>query len=167
MPNILPGMRRRSYGHQRRRRWRGTRGDRGLVVAGSSAGAAILSMTLKTAARYALLLIVFAIPFSASDTRAMADARADRCSFTLWPLSLSFDSAGGRAQVYITTEGYCTWIAQSDRAWISVTSPASGTGEGVVTLAITENSSGLGRTGTLAVGGETVAIRQDGSRCSR
>jgi hypothetical protein len=120
-------------------------------------------VTLGTVARYLSLLIVVAVPLSTRDTGVTVDVRAADCSYRVSPASLSFDAAGGRALIYVTTEDHCTWIAESDRAWISVTSPLSGSGDGVVTLTIAENPSSETRTGTLVVGGEIVVIRQDGS----
>ena len=121
-----------------------------------------MPMTLKTAARCGSLLIVLAIPFSASDGGAAADSRAARCSYKLWPLSLSFDASGGRAVVRVTTEDFCTWIADSDRAWIAISSPASGSGEGTVTLIIADNPGSVRRTGTLTIGGEVVLVAEEG-----
>jgi hypothetical protein len=123
---------------------------------------AAMLMTLGTVARYLSLLIVLAVSFSTRDTGVTADVRAADCSYRVSPTSLSFDAAGGRALIYVTTEDYCTWIAESDRAWISVTSPLSGSGDGVIILTIAQNPSSETRTGTLVVGREVVVIRQDG-----
>ena len=56
------------------------------------------------------------------------------CTYTLSATSLSFAASGGPGVVNVTTAGHCTWSAVSDRTWISITSGASGTGNGVVNV---------------------------------
>jgi hypothetical protein len=84
------------------------------------------------------------------------------CSYTLSPSSLSFGATGGAASVSVATTSQCTWSAASDRAWMSVTSGASGTGPGTVNVTVSAATSSGERTGTLTVAGQTVGVRQDG-----
>jgi Viral BACON domain len=108
------------------------------------------------------MLVALAIALSASDTGVAPVSGAGRCSYTLWPPSLSFSAAGGRSSVTVTTTDYCTWIVSADPGWISIVSPASGTGEGTIDVSVGANLSTAVRTGTLKVGGEVVSIRQEG-----
>lgn len=48
----------------------------------------------------------------------------------------------------------------SGEAWITIVSGASGTGNGVVTMAVRSNNSNTGRRGTITIAGRTVTIIQ-------
>jgi hypothetical protein len=85
------------------------------------------------------------------------------CTFTLSTGSLSFSASGGPGSVGVTTAAGCTWAASSDRAWMSITSGASGNGNGTVAVALTANTAAGERAGTLTVAGQPVAVRQDGA----
>jgi Viral BACON domain len=119
--------------------------------------------TLKSVVRGFSMLVVLIAALSMYDNGATFEARAPRCSYRLWPLSLSFDASGGRASVSVITESYCTWIGSSNQGWLSITSPASGAGEGTIDLTVPANPYAAVRTGTLTVGGEVVAVRQAAS----
>ena len=54
----------------------------------------------------------------------------------------------------------CDWTAQSNVPWITITSPASGTGTADITYVVSTNATGVARTGTLTIGGQTFAISQ-------
>ena len=55
----------------------------------------------------------------------------------------------------------CTWTAQSDVAWIAL-ERGSGTGPDNVGITIAPNATGLSRTGTIAIGGQSLSITQAG-----
>jgi hypothetical protein len=82
------------------------------------------------------------------------------CSFTLSPTSQSFDGAGGTGNVSVQTSTGCFWTAASNVTWITVTSGASGTGNGTVVYQVQPNPTGLARTGTLTIAGQTVTVNQ-------
>ena len=84
------------------------------------------------------------------------------CSYTLSTSSLSFGATGGPGSVNVTTASHCTWTAASDRAWMSITSGASGTGTGVVNVSLTPNPSETARTGTLTIAGQAVSVHEEG-----
>jgi hypothetical protein len=108
------------------------------------------------------MLVALSTALSPSDRGAASVSGAGRCSYTLWPPSLSFSAAGGRSSVSVATADYCTWIVSADLGWISIMSPASGTGEGTIHVSVGANPSTTLRTGTLKVGGEVVSVRQEG-----
>ena len=60
----------------------------------------------------------------------------------------------------VSTTGGCGWTATSNATWLTVTSGASGSGNGTVTFAVAENQSGLERIGMLTIAGETFTVRQ-------
>ena len=90
------------------------------------------------------------------------------CSFSISPLSQSFDSTGGTGSINITTLTGCTWTATSNDSWVTITSGNSGNGNGTVNYSVSANT-GSERTGTMTIAGQTFAVTQEGyqvSECS-
>jgi hypothetical protein len=87
-------------------------------------------------------------------------AQASGCTFAVSPDRIGTGASATTSRVEVTTSANCGWTAVPGATWISVTSPASGTGSGFVDLAFAGNT-GPARTGTLTVGGRTVTITQD------
>jgi hypothetical protein len=87
------------------------------------------------------------------------------CSYNVSPLTTSISAAGGAgAQIKIDTQTGCEWTAASNTAWLTVTSGASGSGDGSTTFTASANTGGS-RSGTLTVAGRTVTVNQP-SGCS-
>jgi hypothetical protein len=61
--------------------------------------------------------------------------------------------------VSVTTSSGCAWTAASNAGWISITSGASGSGNGAVSFSIAANT-GSARTGTLTIAGSTFTVNQ-------
>ena len=61
--------------------------------------------------------------------------------------------------VKVSTTNACTWTASSNASWITVTSGATGTGDGSVALSYAANT-GASRTGTVTIAGQTFALTQ-------
>ena len=59
----------------------------------------------------------------------------------------------------VTTTAACAWTAASGAPWITVTSGASGTGNGSVGLSIAANT-GAARSGTVTIAGQTFTVNQ-------
>ena len=55
--------------------------------------------------------------------------------------------------------GSCSWTAASNAAWITVTSGATGNGNGSVAFAVAANL-GASRTGTLTIAGQAFTVTQ-------
>lgn len=83
------------------------------------------------------------------------------CTYSLNPTTFSTDSRPGMQQVAVTAPNGCTWTAASNSPWLTITSGASGNGDGTVTFAIGANDSGASRSGSLTIGGQTVGVTQD------
>jgi hypothetical protein len=83
------------------------------------------------------------------------------CAFTVSPLLLDDQPpAGGPAPVItVTAPALCSWTATTNTSWITITGGASGSGDGTVTITLATNTSGP-RTGSLAVAGATVTVKQ-------
>jgi hypothetical protein len=65
--------------------------------------------------------------------------------------------------IHVTAEDGCTWTAASTVSWVAVTQGASGSGDGIVHLAVQPNS-GSARAVTLTIAGQPFALTQLGSR---
>jgi hypothetical protein len=76
--------------------------------------------------------------------------------------SATVGAAGGTVAVGVTVAAGCTWTVTSNAAWITRTSPASGTGSFLLALTVAANSGGP-RTGTVSVGGVAFTVNQDGN----
>jgi hypothetical protein len=61
--------------------------------------------------------------------------------------------------VAVTAGTGCSWTATENLSWVSITSGASGTGNGAVNYSITENT-GAARSGTITIAGQTFTISQ-------
>ncbi|HEV3410260.1 MAG TPA: BACON domain-containing carbohydrate-binding protein [Chthoniobacterales bacterium] len=88
---------------------------------------------------------------------------APSCTFNVSPTSASYSKTGGKGKLTVTASSTtCGWTAQSNSAWITITSGSSGRGNGTVQYTVAKNQNGVTRTGTLTVGGVTVTIQQAG-----
>jgi hypothetical protein len=62
--------------------------------------------------------------------------------------------------VTVSAADGCAWTAVSSVPWIAVTSGPGGTGAGVVQFTVDANTTGVARTGTIAIGGNTFSVSQ-------
>jgi hypothetical protein len=60
----------------------------------------------------------------------------------------------------VTAGTGCAWTASSNAAWITITSGASGNGNGSVAFSVTQNTGKKDRTDTLTIAGRTFTIKQ-------
>jgi hypothetical protein len=86
------------------------------------------------------------------------------CTFTIAPTSQAVAATGGTGTVGVTTTSGCAWTATSNTAWLTITSGASGTGNGSVGFSAQSNT-GADRTGTLTVAGATFTVTQQAAPC--
>jgi hypothetical protein len=82
------------------------------------------------------------------------------CAFSINPVSQNFNATGGSGSVSVTTAGGCAWTATSNDSFITITSGASGSGNGTVNYSVAANS-GAARVGWLTVAGQTFTVTQD------
>jgi hypothetical protein len=81
------------------------------------------------------------------------------CIYSLSSTSQSVPAAGGTGTVTVTTATGCTWTASSNAPWLTVTSGASGSGDGTVGFSAAANTGAL-RTGVLTIGSQTLTVTQ-------
>jgi hypothetical protein len=84
------------------------------------------------------------------------------CSYVVSPQTQSFSSDGGTGSVAVTTDAQCSWSVRGASDWVSLLSPATGTGQGTVNYAVSRNSDAAAREKTLMVASVAHKISQDG-----
>src|SRR5688572_8224296 len=81
------------------------------------------------------------------------------CAYTINPTSANVAGEGGPGTATVTAAANCTWTAAGGVTWITVTSGASGNGNGSVAYTVAANS-GSARSGSLTIAGQTLTISQ-------
>lgn len=101
----------------------------------------------------------------ARSTSVFADITvgSSSCSCLLSPGNATFPSTGGESSLRVSTAGNCNWTATSNNSWIIITSSGSGTGNGVISFAVRDNSASTARSGTITVGEQTFSVTQGGT----
>ena len=96
----------------------------------------------------------------AGQTHTVTQAAA--CIVSINPTSQNIVAGGGAGtQIAVTTAAGCAWTATTAHGWITITSGASGSGNGAVAFTAAANT-GAPRTGTIAIGGQTHTVTQAG-----
>jgi len=85
------------------------------------------------------------------------------CTYTLAPTDATTAAAGGTGTSALTTDAGCAWTAESDAAWLVVTSGASGTGPGTIAWRADANPDAVARSGHITAAGKVLTVRQDAS----
>ena len=105
--------------------------------------------------------------FDHTYTASFAIQPAAACSYGVAPVSLTVPAEGVTETVSVTAGSGCSWAAvSSNSTWITVTSGSSGSGNGAVLLMVAANS-GIARTGTLVIAGQTVTVTQSQATTAR
>jgi hypothetical protein len=87
------------------------------------------------------------------------------CSYAIQPAGQTMPEAGGTGTVGVTAPGACAWTAVANAGWITVTSGASGSGNGTVAFSVPANTGGS-RSGSISVAGHTFTVTQAAASCS-
>ncbi len=127
----------------------------GGTCAGTSSGTCTVTPTATTT------YTVAGTNSSGTSTAASATVTVSACSSALNVASASVAATASTGSVNVTST--CAWTATSNASWISITSGASGSGNGIVSYAVAANTSTTARTGTLAIAGKTFTVTQAGS----
>ena len=76
-------------------------------------------------------------------------------------------AAGGPGLTAVTAPAGCAWTGVSiNTVWLTVTSGATGGGDGTVAFSASANPNTTTRTGTLTVAGQTFTVNQAAAACS-
>ncbi len=87
------------------------------------------------------------------------------CTFDLSPTSAVFAQNGGNSGVNVIAPAGCAWTAASNASFITITSEASGSGNGLVAYSVSANTTTVVRSGTLTIAGQTFIVTQAASSC--
>ena len=120
-------------------------------MTGSGSGTVAYSVSPNTGAARTGTLTVAGQPFTVN--------QAASCAYSLSETSASAAAGGGSGAFNVTAVAGCSWTAQSNAAWITVASGASGSGNGTIAYSVAANT-GAARSGTLTVAGQTFTINQ-------
>jgi formylglycine-generating enzyme required for sulfatase activity len=85
------------------------------------------------------------------------------CASSVSPTSAQVAAEGGTGTVSVTAPAGCAWTAASNVAWVTVTSGASGSGNGTVGYSVGANGAPGTRTGTLTIAERLVSLTQAGA----
>ena len=89
------------------------------------------------------------------------------CTYELTPASQSFSANGDTGSVeMMTNAATCAWTATSSADWLTITSGASGTGNGTIRYTVTTNNSLNSRRATITSNGQVHAVTQAGVVCA-
>jgi hypothetical protein len=94
---------------------------------------------------------------TAFDTFGYTLSTATTCTGAISPTSQTVAATSSTGTVAVTAT--CAWTAASNSTWLSITSGASGTGNGTVGYSVAANTS-VARTGTLTIAGQTFTVNQ-------
>ncbi len=88
-------------------------------------------------------------------------AGAAACTFSISPSSASYTRTGGTGSVTVTAGTGCSWMATNGVSWLTITSGASGSGNGTVNYSVGPyGGPPKKRTGTLTIAGQTFTVAQ-------
>ena len=87
------------------------------------------------------------------------------CTYTLTPAGASVPATATTGTVAVAALGGCAWTATSSAAWVTITSGATGSGNGTVGYSVAANGTTSSRTATLTIGGQSFTITQAAAPC--
>lgn len=128
-----------------------------ITSAKSGTGSASLKYTVASntgAARSATLTI-------ASQTFTVNQA-AFACSYQISMGPITATKQGFVGSVLVATSPGCQWTAQSKASWLTITSGATGSGNGMANYLAALNTTTSSRTGSLIVAGYTINLTEAG-----
>lgn len=98
-------------------------------------------------------LTIAGLPFAVSQAAGTPD-------FVVSPTTLAVGKDGGMVCVNVTAGSGCTWLAAESCDWVTITSGASGSGNGTVCLNVQPLADCAPRSCTLMVAGKSVVLTQ-------
>jgi hypothetical protein len=123
-------------------------------AAGTGNGTVGFSIAANTGAARAGTLTIGGQTFTVNQEAFVAP-----CTYAIAPTSQNVEAAASTTSVAVTTTAACAWTATSGAPWITVSSGASGAGNGSVGLSIAANT-GAARSGTASIAGQTFTVNQ-------
>ena len=89
------------------------------------------------------------------------------CTYSLSQQTQSFPTAGGPGSVSLATGAGCAWTVEGASGWVTLASPASGSGPATLAFTVLANPDAVGREKTVMIAAQAFRIVQDGrSACT-
>ncbi|MCW5978220.1 MAG: hypothetical protein KIT09_09095 [Bryobacteraceae bacterium] len=88
------------------------------------------------------------------------------CSYAISPASAAVEAAASAGSIEVTAQTGCAWTAASDKAWLQITSGASGDGDGEIGYEVAANPGVAPRQAKLTIAGHVYTVTQAGIECT-
>ncbi len=143
-----------------------TRGD--ALAAGASYPA--IALTVNVAADAPATVANIATVSGGGESNTANDTASDgttivpvvACSASLSSDGATFPAAGGSETVRVTAAAGCAWTTVGTPGWVTLTSPATGSGSGTLGFTVAANT-GTPRAAALSIAGLSFTVQQDGA----
>jgi hypothetical protein len=139
------------------------------VAASGTTGTVTGQVAFSPVSSLSLTLTLAGTANSATDTMTLGALSAQvqmpssGCVSTVSPGGQAFGPMGGTGSINITTSPGCPWGVFNIPSWVTLTSAASGTGNGTVTYQVFPNVGGPDQSGTLTVTNTSFTVEQEGA----
>ena len=139
--------------------WAATSSATWLTITSGASGSGNGTVTMNAAANTGIAR-VGTVTIGGQTFTVDQAAAASPCVYSINPTSQSIPAAATTGiTVTVSTSGGCAWTAASNAAWLTITSGASGSGNGTVRLNAAANT-GAARPGTVTIAGQTFTVNQ-------
>jgi len=101
----------------------------------------------------------------ASSSVTFTQTGTSACAYVVTPTSRTVAATGGSDEFVVQADAGCAWTGVSNAPWLSISSGASGSGNGRVAFTAAPNQ-GAARSGTLAIAGSLVTVSQPATTCT-
>jgi len=102
---------------------------------------------------------------SSSETETVTAPSTTKCAVQVSAESAAFPPGGGSGALRISTSRECPWSARSDAAWVTLSPPVEGQGEGSVRFTVVANADPSSRAASISVNDQGLRISQEGKPC--
>ncbi len=131
---------------------------------------------MNTISRPILPVLVVRLPFMAlaaalvaaacgSSSTSLVAPTAQKCQISVNGFTGAFGPSGGSGSATIDAARECSWSASTQASWISLGSPAEGTGTGTLRYSVLANPAPRARSGALDVNGQQLTVSQEPAPC--
>lgn len=110
------------------------------------------------------LVVWFGGGCGSSTTVDVVGPTDSKCAITVKNNAAEIPAAGATATLTVTAERECAWSARADVPWVAL-SPINGQGAATVSYTVGANPVAAARRGIVALGGQSVEIRQSAAPC--
>jgi len=94
-----------------------------------------------------------------------APTALSKCAVGFDPPGTTLPATGGSGSLPVKTERECSWTAEPDVSWLSVTAGRSGQGSGTVEFAAAANGDPVARSGGIMLNGSRAQVTQAAAEC--